>query len=132
MRKQIKLDWEGLVKNLRREGTPERVFFFEHGIDETIQHDLQKKYGIWDPLNPHADDYNFRKSIATHRFLGLELMRVFPPNARMTGAAAIDGWENEYEGAISSWQDFEAYPWPDPGNADFSHPDKSSGWADGA
>ncbi len=118
--KKIKLDWEGFIKNLRREGTPERVFFFEHGVDEAIQQAIQEKYGIWDHLNPDATDYNYRKSVATHRFLGLELMRVFPPNARMVGAVANDDWENEGEGAISSWQDFEAYPWPDPDNADFS------------
>ncbi len=119
MLKEIKLDWEGFQKNLRREGTPERVFFFEHGIDEAIQEAIQKKYGVWDHLNPNADDYNYRKPIEIHKFLGLELMRVFPPNARMAGTKALD-WEEESEGPIQSWKDFEEYPWPDPADADFS------------
>ena len=121
MIKKIELDWEGFQKNLRREGTPDRVFFFEHGIDEDFQQELQKKYGIWDYLNPNADDYNYRRSVEIHKFLGLELMRVFPPNARMSGTATEGGaWESGTDGAISSWEDFEAYPWPNPSNADFS------------
>ncbi len=71
-------------------------------------------------LDPHAADYQWQKQLATHRFLGLELMRVFPPNARMSGTASLDAWEDESEGAIKTWQDFESFPWPDPGNADFS------------
>ena len=118
--KKINLDWEGFQRNLQREGTPERVFFFEHGIDESIQQEIQKKYQIWDRLNPNSDDYSLRKPIETHRFLGLELMRVFPPKARMVGTTALDGWENEREGAINSWEDYEAYPWPDPADADYS------------
>ena len=36
----IELDWDGFLRNLRREGTPRRVFCFEHGVDPTMQRQL--------------------------------------------------------------------------------------------
>lgn len=32
-------DWEGMVSNLRRQGTPLRVFYFEHGIADNVMDD---------------------------------------------------------------------------------------------
>ena len=32
----VQLDWNGFLSNLRREGTPERVYYFEHGVAENV------------------------------------------------------------------------------------------------
>ena len=112
--KPVELDWEGYLKNLRRTGTPDRVYLFEHGIDDKIQDALHGKYAIWDALDPTRDDYLLRKPIEVHRFFGIELMRVFPPNGRLVGPGLGQ------EGIINSWEDFDRFPWPDPNDADYS------------
>ena len=116
----IELDLEGWYANMRREGTPKRVFFFEHGIADEIQQGLAERFGIWDDLDPNAKDYEYRKAVAVHRFLGMECFRVFPPGARMQQTSQTGKWSDEHSGAISSWEDFERYPWPDPTAADLS------------
>jgi hypothetical protein len=33
----VRLDWNGFLSNLRREVTPERVYYFEHGVADNVQ-----------------------------------------------------------------------------------------------
>jgi len=39
--------WEGLLRNIRREGTTKRVYFFEHGIDQSMQAALAERFDRW-------------------------------------------------------------------------------------
>ena len=114
------LSWEGFVRNLRREATPERVYCFEHGISENLQEQLAMHFGLWDALGGSEDYSRLMKPVAVNRFLGLELLRVCPPRGRMTVPERHEGWEDEQSGIISSWEDFDKFPWPDPAAADFS------------
>ncbi len=116
----VELDWEGFLRNLKREGTPPRVFYFEHGVADNIQKALDEEYGIWRGLNPQNENYEYQKAIALHRFLGHELFRVFPPGARVEVSAGQGAWSHEHRGPISSWEDFEKYEWPRPEQADLS------------
>jgi len=126
--KSIELDWEGFQKNLLRKGTPSRVFFFEHGITDTIQQSVEQEYGLWDKLNPSSPDFALRKPVEIHRFFGLELMRVYPSNARMIGPSlgqdrrAVVASETpvNLNHFINSWEDFEKFNWPSAAAADFS------------
>ena len=116
----VELDLDGWLANCRREGTPERVFLFEHGVADEIQEGLAQRFGIWDGIDEGADDSAYRKAIAVYRLLGMEFFRAFPPGARMQAASATGQWSDEHSGKITSWEEFEKFPWPDPADADFS------------
>ncbi|HNS31984.1 MAG TPA: uroporphyrinogen decarboxylase family protein [bacterium] len=71
--------------------------------------------------------------LAIHRFLGYDIIRAYPGNydwkkKETETADTADGsrnrgmrsWQDEGIGVISSWEDFEKYPWPDPSKIDFS------------
>lgn len=115
----IEPDWEGFLRNLRREGTPPRVFFFEHGVDPVVQTALDKAFGTWRDIDPSDANAEFERTIATYRFLGLELVRVFPPGARIV-LERDNPWEELSRGPVTDWQSFEAYPWPRAADADLT------------
>ena len=116
----ITLDWAGFVSNIKRQGTPERVFFFEHGIDPTIAQALNKHYGVWAEIDPAAPNAEWDRAIAVNEFLGLELVRVFPPGARVELEKGENPWEELSKGPITTWQEFEAFPWPRARDADLA------------
>ena len=116
----LELDLDGMLRNLRREGTPNRVYYFEHGVDDNIKEALDQRFGILDDLDSSADDYEYRKAVKIHRFLGHEFFRVFPPGARIEPPKKADGWAEEHAGVISSWEDLEKFEWLRAEDADLS------------
>jgi hypothetical protein len=116
----VELDLDGFHRNLRREGTPERVFYFEHGVADNLQKQLHDRCGIWDKISADSPTASWDKLIATHRFLGHEYFRVFPEGARVVAPRREGEWTEQGRGAIASWREFETYAWPDPRNADLS------------
>ena len=116
----VQLDLDGWLANVRREGTPDRVFYFEHGIDDEIQQALDDRFGIRRNLDRGAADFEYRRAIAIHRFLGMEFFRVFPPGARMNETSCTGHWIDEHTGRIAFWEDFERFAWPDAADADLS------------
>lgn len=57
------LDYEGLIRNLRREGTPSRVFFIELFQDRPIEDAIDRKFGVTSRLDPSKPDYELERSI---------------------------------------------------------------------
>ena len=130
----VQLDLDGLLANLRREGTPERVYFMELFLDETVQAAIRRRYDL---ARDVRDDHPFagvQRLIALYQFLGYESVYIHRrgldfPHEQITGADTVVGdqsrgerhWVNENRGAIGSWEDFERYPWPDPAKMDISH-----------
>ena len=112
-------DWNGFARNIRREGTPPRVFYFEHGIDTAMQSALAERFGLCRTLKADAPQATALRAAEVHAFLGLEMVRVFPPGGRICEPAP-NGWTNEAGGAITSWAEFEAYRWPEAKDADLS------------
>jgi len=112
-------DWPGFLANLRREGTPERVFYFEHGVAENIQAQIAARYGLWTGI-PNAPDEAVRRSLAVHRFLGHELFRIFPPGGRIVAPKREGAWAEQGRGPVGTWEELEAFPWPDPNAADLT------------
>ncbi len=57
-------------------------------------------------------------------FVRLELGLPFPQAGVLgddpTMVSGQRGWWDEHTGAITNWEEFEAYPWPDPAEADLS------------
>ena len=118
-------DWEGLVRCIGREGTPERVHYVELFLDREVQDEICRRYGVLDELNPDDPHFELRRAIAIQRFLGYDFVRAgveglnMPAN-RMTTADTADlareggrTFMDEHKGPISNWEEFEAYPWPD-------------------
>ncbi len=103
-------NWEGLLRNLRREGTPDRVYFFEHGIDAAMQAALAGRFDLWARVPERSPHVEVLRAMEVHRFLGMELMRVFPPGARISAPTLAGGWAQEHRGPIGSWAELEAYP----------------------
>lgn len=133
LEKPVKLDPEGLMKNLRREGTPSRVYHMELGIDMEIRAAVVERFGIGKELDTNDPRYTHKWSIELHRFLGYDYYSCgvktsgFPrDHSSADDTAPLDqrresrSWTNEHLGPIQTWQDFEEYPWPDPEQADTS------------
>jgi len=122
---RFKLDWEGLVNNIRRTGTPDRVYFIELFLDRQIEDTIDHRYGVTSHLDPADPAFGARRAIAVNRFLGYECVPAgllgLNTGERLSAddttegetARGVRSWVNEKEGIITSWEDFEKYPWPD-------------------
>lgn len=122
----IKPDWEAFLACLRRQGTPRRAHFIELFLDPEIQDALATRFEL--DAGPRPDDrhYSLQRLIRIQRFLGYDYVRVGPEGlalsmtyqqARDTAEHERSGGRNfvdESRGPITSWEEFERYPWPDP------------------
>lgn len=126
----VKPNYEALLANLRREGTPKRVHYLELFLDGEIKQSIIKRYGIGSDI-PEGDPYrHWKMEIAVQRFLGYDYLSCgiegmgFPRETLIsedtTGIEgqkrAQRGWTDEHKGPVNSWEDYEKYPWPDPAN----------------
>jgi len=123
---EVKPDWEAFVRCIMREGTPERVHYIELFYDMEIADEICRRYGLLDALD--ADDPFFlqKRFATTQRFLGYDYVRgglegMEWPMKYMSTDDTADlkrqsgrNYINEHVGPISSWDEFESYPWPDP------------------
>jgi uroporphyrinogen decarboxylase len=120
-------DWEGLVDTIRREGTPARVHFIELFLDPEVQEAVCERFGITEELDPSEAHYDLKRQVALQRFLGYDFVRmgIDDIGIRLNTLMAEDtaelarnggrGFVNEDKGPITNWEEFERYPWPDPG-----------------
>lgn len=115
-------DWEGMLSNLRREGTPERIYYFEHGIAENVLTGLAERLGLWEDMA--ASGQALERRLSVHRYLGHELFRVFPQGGRMVAPKREGQWAEEGSGVVTSWKEFEAWNWQRPEDADYTEMEK--------
>ena len=125
-----KPDWEGLLANVRREGTPRRVFHMELFHDGEIAEAIVRKFDLLPRVRPDDPYYNQKRLIAVNRFVGFDYVVAglvgldFPlKSARADDTAALKHtggryFAEEHAGPITHWEEFERYPWPDPTKAD--------------
>jgi uroporphyrinogen decarboxylase len=124
-------DWQGFLKCLRREGTPERAHFIELIIDAEVQSAICQRFGLLEGLDAGDPFFIYKTQIALQSFLGYDYV-VIPGsvgesldsglghnNLVTADTAALQrsggrSFVNEHRGPITNWQEFEAYPWPDP------------------
>ncbi len=128
-----KLDWEALVANLRRRGTPKRVFFVELFQDREIEDAIDRRFGVTKGLDRADPHFEGKRSIAMQRFLGYEyvpcgLMSLPAGGCGAAADTAEEGqtkgerwWINESTGPITTREELEKYPWPDGKTWDTSH-----------
>ena len=125
LRTPQKPNWPGLVDNILRKGTPDRVYHIELFQDTEIKNAIAERFGLTASLHEGDPDYERKKYIAVQRFCGFDyVIGVYPTEmplhshsvedsaalARQAGRVFVD----EHTGPITSWEDFENFPWPDP------------------
>ncbi len=123
---EITPNWEGFLRCLRREGTPERVYFIELLIDEEIKAEVARRFHLMDGVDPDDPFYAYKLEVRVQRFLGYDYVRwgVDDIGVKIDRLAAEDTaglrraggrqYVDEHRGPITNWAEFEAFPWPDP------------------
>ncbi|MGD9497397.1 MAG: uroporphyrinogen decarboxylase family protein [Armatimonadota bacterium] len=110
-------DFERLLDAIYRRGEPDRVPFFELGID------LEIEQAVMGAPRPGGED-GLRYRIEFARRMGYDYVRAgvgfyFPQRELLyaTDTAVQNrgrrSWRDEHHGLIASWADFDAYPWPE-------------------
>ncbi|MBD3185176.1 uroporphyrinogen-III decarboxylase-like protein [Candidatus Poribacteria bacterium] len=126
----VKPDYEALLSNLRREGTPRRVHYLELFLDGEIKWSIINRYGLGKDIKEDDPYRHLKMEIELQRFLGYDYVASgieglgFPRETMVSeDTSEIEGqkrnqrnWTDEHKGPINSWEDFEKYLWPDPGN----------------
>jgi len=124
-------DWQGFLRCLRREGTPQRTHFIELIIDGEVQDEICRRYHLLDGLDRSDPFFHYRRQIIVQSFLGYDYVVVpgsvgesidaglFHHNLVTTDTASLQrlggrSFVDEHRGPITTWAEFEAYPWPDP------------------
>lgn len=119
-------DWEAFLRCLRREGTPRRVHFIELLIDGEVKAVIAERFGLMDGVAPDDPFYLLKREWRVQRFLGYDYVRWGVDDVGIkigrlatgdTAALKRSGgrqYYDEHQGPITNWQQFEAYPWPDP------------------
>ncbi len=119
-------DWEGLVRTIRRQGTPRRVHFVELFHDGEVRDALAARFDLTEGLRPDDPDFERKKRIAVHRFSGFDYVTASPAiseiqfHDRVTDDAAglkREGgraFRDEHTGPITTWEEFERFRWPNP------------------
>lgn len=116
----VEPDYEGFLKTIRREGTPERVYYFEHGIAAEVQDAVAGQHGLWDHISSDSPQAAWDRAAEVYRFLGHELFRVFPPGARLESPRLNQAWVNADTARIDTRKDLEQLDWPSASDADLS------------
>ncbi|MCL2701400.1 MAG: hypothetical protein FWE88_06870 [Phycisphaerae bacterium] len=130
-----KPDYEGLLANLRRQGTPKRMYHMELFHDGEIVDAICERYDICRDVDRANVESMWARDIAIRRFLGFDYLSVglvgaeWQLNHLLTddtaeGAMARAGgrsYMEEHAGPITSWEEFEKYPFPDPSRPECLH-----------
>ena len=116
----VVLDLQAAIANIRRQGSPARVFQFEHGIEPGLKQALCERFGLCAGLRQDHEHSGLARDVRVHQFAGLEFMRVFPPGLVWRGLPADTTSVPPAAGPIRTWADFESYPWPSVAAVDFS------------
>lgn len=122
-------DWEELLGVLRRERDPRRVHYIELYLDAEVQAAVCAKFGLTDAISPDAPFAELRRQIAIQRFLGYDHVGCSLENLPMPTAGILiedtadlrrsagRTYMEEHRGPITTWDEFEKYPFPDPAKA---------------
>ena len=121
-----KPNWEGLIENILRQGRPDRVYHIELFHDPEVRDAIAQRFDLTSGIDRDDPHYEAKKHIAVQRFCGFDYVMVglvdmdMPLRRHTTDDTAslkrLEGrrYIDEHSGVITSWSDFERYPWPDP------------------
>lgn len=119
-------DGEAFVRCIQRQGTSARVHFIELFLDREIQDAICERYGVLEGIQPTDPFYEQKRHVAIQSFLGYDFAgcTVEGIEIPIKGIIAEDTaglprqggrrFLDEHVGPITNWDEFEAFPWPDP------------------
>ncbi|MFW6189580.1 MAG: uroporphyrinogen decarboxylase family protein [Planctomycetota bacterium] len=125
----VEPDWQALRDCIMREGTPDRVHHIELFLDWEVKQEICRRFGVADHLDQDDPRFNLKQEVAVQRFCGYDYVRQgldrmeWPLHRHAAEDTAELERENgrsfvdEHEGPITTWEEFEDYPWPDPHQA---------------
>ena len=109
---------DGLRRNLLREGTPERAYFFDLGVAENVKDEIAQYMRC---SGDQRIEGALQREVAVYRHLGYDVFRTRLPNAGRFETSVVKGeGANSYPGVIRSWEDFECFDWPRVRDVDFA------------
>lgn len=126
LERPLRLNWQGLYDNILRKGTPDRVYHIELFQDYEISDAIARRYRLLESLTPGDPLFEQKRYIAVQRYCGFDYVRAGMADFRwpLFGAATEDTaalahaggrrYQDEHNGPIQNWEQFEKYPWPDP------------------
>jgi len=122
-------DWRAFRDCILRKGTPARVHFIELLLDPEVQQAVCDLYGLLRGVDGDDPFFEQKRYLAVQRFLGYDYVRCgldglaieFQLDKVADGAPLSRrggrGFINEHRGPITTWEEFESFPWPDPERA---------------
>ena len=122
-------DWQGLVNSITRKGEVKRVHCVELFLDPEVQEAVCRRFDLLDGLNETDPFFDLKRQVRIQSFLGYDFVRMglegmTMPLKYMTAddtaalrRASGRQYVDETAGPITNWDEFEAYPWPDPATA---------------
>ncbi len=117
-------DWQGLRDCILRKGTPKRVYNMELLSDQEVQDAVCERFDLTEKLSESDPYYEQKKQVSLMRFLGYDYIRGQLDHYLLSfdrlavgdtaGLKRKYGREyiEEHKGPITSWEEFESYPWP--------------------
>ena len=119
-------DWEAFRDCIMRRGTPRRVHHIELFLDGEVQEAIGQRYHLFDGLGSGDASLPYQRMVRIQRFLGYDYVRQGVDDLPMPLHRAITedtaefqraggrSYVDETKGPITSWDEFERYPWPEP------------------
>lgn len=119
-------DWEAFRACIERKGTPKRVHHIELFLDGEVQEAVCQRFGLLEGLDKADPHFAWQRMIHIQRFLGYDYVRQGADNIEMPlhraetedtadlQRAGGRSYVDERQGPITTWDEFERYPWPDP------------------
>lgn len=123
-------DYEAFLNVLLRKGTPRRAHLIELLMDHEVRDEICANYRLLDGLDPADPHFDEQRMLRMQRFLGYDYVNPqvagleFPLHRAETedtaGLQRSGGrsYVDENVGPITSWEEFERYPWPSPSQMD--------------
>jgi len=122
----IEPNWQGLINCLTRSEPPDRVYHIELYLDAENQDAVCREFGVLDGLDADDPHFRLRRYAEIQRFLGYDYVvcgqdspdlafhHVVTADTADLARSAGRAYMEEHRGPITSWAEFEAFPWPDP------------------
>jgi len=122
----VEPDWRGMLACLRREGTPRRVHAIELFLDREVQQGIVDRFALLPGADRDDPLYPCRRHLAVQQFLGYDYVRCtlddfeVPLRTLTADDTAAEHpkaqrlYVDEHRGPITTWEELEQYPWPDP------------------
>jgi uroporphyrinogen decarboxylase len=123
---RVRPDCDALERLIRRQGTPRRVHAIELFLDAEVQDALIERFDLAAGVEPGDPFFAEKRHAALMEHLGYDTVRckpdgldfpLFRTKAADSAGLPRDGgraFQDEHHGPVTSWEEFESYPWPDP------------------